>query len=267
MSESFNSDLFKNDILTESNDMPFYQKILTFIRHQIQSGTLKPGDMLPPESELCNIYGVSRTTIRLAMDQLAEEKLITRQRGKGSYISNPKLQRNLNHLYSFTEDMKNMGLNPYSKIIESCLIKNTGNISEILKLSPDSDIFKLVRIRYADKEPILLETSYIPYYLCSGILQEDFTTVSLYSMLQFKFKLQLSRAVETYEAIKLDKNTAKLLGCSPSSSAFNIHRTGYLDSGIPYEYTNSSVRSDKCIFTLELWEGKKQAYFSRKITP
>lgn len=262
---NINEDIFNKNSITHLGNIPVYQQILLLISRNIHSGKLKPGDMLPPESKLCEIFGVSRTTIRLALDQLAEENLIIRRRGKGSYVASPKLRRNLNHLYSFTEDMKNMGIHAHSKVIQSNVIKAPGEIASTLAISKDTDVFALIRIRYADEEPILHETTFIPYYLCKGIENEDFSYCSLYQLLQFKYNLKLSRAVETYEAVSLRKLTAELLNCPCNSPAFKINRIAYLDNNMPFEFTYSFARSDKCMFTVELKTGKSHAYFSRKI--
>jgi GntR family transcriptional regulator len=267
MDESTIIDLFKKNILEEQNNLPIYYRIMILIKHHIQTGALKPGDMLPPESKLCEIYSVSRTTIRQAMDQLAEENLISRHRGRGSYIASPKLQRNINHLYSFSEDMRSMGLTPTSRVVESAVVPAAGSIAEIMNIPVNSDVFKLVRIRYASNEPILLENTYIPYYLCNGILHEDFSVASLYGILKYKYNLKIKGAIEKYEAGKMDKNTAQMLQSSSSNPVFIIRRTAYLEDDIPFEYTHSTMRSDKCVFTVELAEGKNQVYFSREITP
>jgi GntR family transcriptional regulator len=239
---------------------------MALIRHYIRSGQLKPGELLPTEAKLCELYGVSRTTIRLALDQLAEEKLIIRQRGKGSYVESPKLNRHLNHLYSFTEDMRSMGVKSNSIVIENNIVKAPDEIAKTLAIPSEAPVFKLIRVRYANEEPILHETSYIPYFLCKGMENEDFSDNSLYQLLQYKYQMKLVKAVETYEAVKLGKHLADLLSCTVSSAAFRIHRTGYLENEIPFEFTYSTVRSDKCIFTVELNTGKSQVYFSRKIT-
>lgn len=267
MEDSINRQLFSKETIAASGDTPVYQRILALIRHHIRSGQLKPGEMLPPESKLCEIYGVSRTTIRLAMDQLAEERLIVRQRGKGSFVETPKLHRNLNHLYSFTKDMESLGIRPSSKVIEKSVVTPPEKVAEVLAIPKDAPVFKLVRVRYADEEPVLYESTFVPDFLCSGIEQEDFSQDSLYLLLQNKYQLKLDRAFETYESVILGKRLAGFLSSSPSAAAFQIHRTGFLENGIAFEYTYSTVRSDKCMFTVELKNGEHQVYFSRKITP
>lgn len=257
---------YEENKLIEESTVPLYFQLMTMIKRQIDCGILKPGDMVPSESQLCSQYGVSRSTVRQALNQLAEKNLIIRRRGKGSFISNPKYQRSLNHLYSFTEDMLAMGFKPRSEILESSIINPSDDIVKQLELpNKESKVFKMTRLRIANDEALLIETSHIPLYLCPDIDKEDFSNTSLYSVLQNKYSLNLHRAFETYESIKLNKESAALLNCKSSSCAFSIQRIAYLDTGIPFELTNSIVRSDRCIFQVELYANKNKVSFSRKI--
>ncbi len=261
---------FSNDshTLSEESTVPLYFQLMSLLKREIHSGVLKAGDLVPSESQLCAKYGLSRTTVRQALNQLVEENLIIRRRGKGSFIASQKMPRNLNHLYSFTEDMLSMGLNPYSKILESTVMEASTDIKESLRL-PDNktQVFKLTRLRIANEDPVLLETTYIPLYLCPGVDGEDFSSSSLYNVLRTKYKLDLYRAVETYEAVKLNRDSAALLNCKQSTTAFNIQRIAYLDTGIPFELTYSIARSDKCMFKVELYANKNKVNFTRNIIP
>lgn len=153
-----------NDSLSNESNVPLYFQILTLIKRQIHSGILKQGDLVPSENQLCSQYGVSRSTVRQALAQLTEEGLIIRRRGKGSFIASEKLKRNLNHLYSFTEDMISLGLDPHSEVLEKTIVKATNDIAKTLAiLSENTDVLKLTRLRFANDEPLLLETTYIPF--------------------------------------------------------------------------------------------------------
>jgi len=253
--------------LSEESNVPLYFQLITLIKRQIRTGILKPGDLIPSESQLCSQYGVSRSTVRQALNQLAEERLIIRRRGKGSFIASEKLSRNLNHLYNFTEDMLSMGLAPHSEVLEQTKLDAPYDIIRALGITAEKlEVFKLTRVRYANGEPVLLETTYIPLYLCPGITNEDFASKSLYEVLRTKYSMDLFRAVETYEAVKLNRETSKLLKCKPSVAAFSIQRTAYLETGIAYEFTTSVVRSDKCLFRVELYANKSRVNFSRQIS-
>lgn len=256
-----------NHKLSEESTIPLYFQLLTLIKRQIHSGILKPGDMVPSESQLCSQYNVSRSTVRQALNQLVEENLIIRRRGKGSFIANQKLPRSLNHLYSFSEDMLSMGMTPSSKVLENTIIEAPEDVISSLNLIPgQTEVFKLCRLRMANNEPLLLETTYIPLYMCPDIIKEDFSATSLYTILRSKYNLDLYRAVETYESIRLTKESATLLNCKKLINAFNIQRIGYLDTNIAFELTNSIARGDKCLFKVELHSNKNKVSFSREIT-
>lgn len=255
-----------NSTLSSGESVPFYFQIMTQIKQQVKTGILKPGDMIPSEAELGKIYGVSRTTVRQALDRLSDEQLIIRRRGKGSFVAEMKLQRDLNHLYSFTDDMRALNVKAYSKIIQSKVVKAKEEFRALLSLHIESEVYELIRLRYASDDPLLLERTYVPYYLCPGIEKEDFQSTSLYNVLRTKFHLNMSNAVETYEAVKMSKEEGKLLNCATASPAFFVKRIAYLDNGLPFEITNSIVRSDKCIFKVELKADASQVNFIREFT-
>jgi len=253
--------------LSNESIVPLYIQLITLIKRQSLSGVLKPGDLVPSETSFCSQYEVSRSTVRQALLQLTEEGLIIRRRGKGSFIASEKLNRNLNYLYSFTEDMDSLNLHPRSEILEKSTINASNEIAERLNLNKNNlKVFKLKRLRIANEEPLLLETTYIPLYLCPDIVNEDFVSKSLYSIFRNKYNLDLFKAVETYEAVKTTKETSDLLRCSSGDPAFNIKRTAYLDSGIAFEFTSSITRSDKCIFTVELYTNKNKINFTRTLS-
>jgi GntR family transcriptional regulator len=96
------------------NTTPLYMQLALYIKMQIQAGIFKTGERVMAEDELCKTLNISRTTVRLAMNRLVEEGLIIRYRGKGSFIADQKLRRNINYMYNFTENMWNMGMTPSS---------------------------------------------------------------------------------------------------------------------------------------------------------
>jgi GntR family transcriptional regulator len=261
---SENSQLL-NFNLSQESTIPLYHQLLTLIKHEIQNGILKPGDLLPSEMQLCSCYDLSRSTVRQALNQLVEEGLVIRRRGKGSYVASKKLNRNLNHLYNFTEDILELGLKPSSKVLEHTIEQASEDIIAQLNLpAGKTNVFKLIRLRLVDQEPLLLETTYIPLYLCPNIIHENFSNTSLYAILKTRYNLNLYKAVETYEAVTLNMKTSQLLRCKTSTSAFKIQRIAYLDSGIAFELTYSYQRGNACKLKLELYTGQGKANFSRQ---
>lgn len=248
---------FKNTFrFSVGSDVPLYLQLAAYLRIQIQSGVLQPGDLMIAENSLCDILNISRVTVRKSMDKLVEEGLLVRYRGKGTFVANSKIKRNMNHLYNFTEDMKEIDAKPSSKVIKAEVLEICPDaIAEILNLpTVQTQVFYLERLRLANQEPILWERTYIPYYLCNKIETYDFSRNSLYRVLNDTYHLEMYHAQETLDAILLSKGEASLLECPPKSAGYKISRISWLDSGFIFEYTTSVTRADKCTYQFDLYK-------------
>lgn len=250
--------------LAEDIDVPLYYQLVGIIKRNITGGILKPGDLLPSEAEICEIYRVSRSTVRQAFSALEAEGLIFRRRGKGTYISNQKLKRRLDNLYSFSNDMIQQGLTPRSKMLNFEKLSPSIDLVKGLSLAGDFEkVYKIVRIRIADEEPLLLETTFVPVKYCPFLEKEMLENDSLYRILREQATLNPFYAVETYEPVIIKKNEAKILNCKPGMCGYFVERTSYLETGEVFELTQSLVRGDRCRFEVELY--KDIVNFSRKI--
>ncbi|MGQ9746766.1 MAG: GntR family transcriptional regulator [Candidatus Caldatribacteriaceae bacterium] len=244
--------IFVKEFMKERS-IPLYQQLKSILKKQILDGVLKPGDRVPTEVELCKTYGVSQMTVRQAIRRLVEEGYLYRKQGKGTFVTSLKLRRRLPKLYSFSEDMVELGLQPSSKILEKTIIQADDNLADVLRLPfSDRSVNRLVRVRLANGEPILIEKTFIPVYLCPNLLQEDLETGSLYAILRGKYGLLLNHAYETYEVGKVRKEEAINLDCRPGLPAFVIERFTYLSNGVPVELTRSVARGDRLRFTVKL---------------
>ena len=167
-----------------SSSIPIYEQLANFIRLKVRTNIFKPGDKMIPENDLCELLGISRTTVRQAMELLVDEGLIIRYRRKGSFIAEPKMKRPINNLYNFSANMRELHAVPSSLILNQEITAADARLAEILQLpSSNPEIFQLDRLRCADGKPVLIERTTIPYYLCPGIEQHDFTMTSLYQVL------------------------------------------------------------------------------------
>lgn len=239
--------------MIEEGSIPLYQQLRNILKGQILSGILKPGDRIPPEADLCRTYGVSRITVRQAVKSLVEEGFLYRKQGKGTFVTPPKLRRRLPKLYSFSEDMMELGLQPSSRLLEQTVIEADEELVELLRLPPSNRLVnKLVRVRIANNEPILIERTLVPVYLCPGLFKEDLEKGSLYAILREKYGLLLDHAYETYEVGKIRREEARSLGCRVGLPAFIIERFTYLKNEVPVELTRSVARGDRLRFTVKL---------------
>lgn len=257
--------------VSPTSETPLYEQLLSHLRLLIQTGQLQPGDRLIPENELCSLLGISRTTVRQAMDQLVTDGLIARHKGRGSFVASPKMKRPIHYLYNFTENIRKLGAVPSSLVLSATVEQADTGLAEELQLpQANLQVFHLVRIRCANESPVLLEDTYIPYYLCPGIEAVDFSCHSLYQTLEDTYQLKLYHATETIEAILMGNADATKLDCTPDIPGYRIVRRSQLESGHPFEYTSSITNAQRCLFQLELYKnsapGKPGLNFHRQVT-
>ncbi|HED3135964.1 GntR family transcriptional regulator [Citrobacter farmeri] len=257
---------------TEGSSASMYSQLAAFIRHQIKLGVFRPHDKIVTENALCDILNISRTTVRLAFNELLEEGLIVRQRRKGTFIADKKINRRLNSLYNFTESMREQGIKPRSLVLQSAVIDADEIVADKLNLTQTQrKVFILKRVRLGDDTPLLLETTCIPWNLCQGIERYDFSTLSLYDVLKNEFGLTITHATEHIEAVIISKSTAHYLQCAEKVMAgYHIERVSFLENGFVFEYTTSVTRADKCNFKIDLFNvgqnsAKARVDFSRQL--
>ena len=235
------------------SDVPLYFQLVNVIKSFILTKSLKPGDLIPGEYDFCKAFGISRSTVRRAISELEEQGLVIRRRGLGTFISEPKLNRSINKIYSFTNDMKTMGLVPSSVIQEFKAMDAGEALKEILKLpAGETVVYSITRLRCANDEPLLLETTIIPKYLFPNLSRQMLDNNSLYELLQKEAGITPYAATETYESTIIVGDAAKLLKCREGVSGFNIERTAWNKPGQIYEFTHSIMKGDRAKLVLNL---------------
>ncbi len=225
-------------------------QLMMLIKRNIVSESVKPGSQLPTEEELCKTYNISRSTVRNALAELEEEGLIDRVRGRGTFISQNKLRRKMEQVYSFTHEMKTLGLSPSSKILEFETIES-GDMAANFGILPNERLYHIMRVRMANNEPLLLETTHVPVKYCKGLNLEKLENASLYDLL-YEAGIHPFRAEETYECIAMEKNVCELLDCHPKTPGFYIERTTRSSDDRVYELTQSFMRGDRSKIVLTL---------------
>jgi GntR family transcriptional regulator len=246
-------EIILNSRVSIDADVPLYYQLISIIKRNLSVGMLKAGDIIPSEAELCDALDISRSTVRQAIGELEAEGLVVRRRGLGTYISEPKMNRSIEDIYSFTREMKAMGLNPSSVVHEFEVVRPTDAEAKSLELKNTSaDVYRIVRLRQANGEPLLLETTVIPAYVLPGLTRERLQTGSLYTMLREQAGMIPHVAEETYESTVIDEDTAKMLQCKKGIGGFFVERRTWSKAGEIFELTQSVIRGDRTKFKLKL---------------
>ena len=234
--------------MTKRSGNSLYFHIREQLLKQIQSGVYAVGERLPTEADLCTLYSASRTTIRLALSELETQGILERIQGRGTFVKRKELH--LIQTRSFSEDIMMQGKEPSSRIIEAKVIPAEAPLNEFLQAPLNSPINQLLRVRYADGEPLIYETTYISWDLAPGLVN-DYSDGSLFEFLESKYQLTAHRSVEQLKPILADKVAKKLLGIKEGSPCLQVKTFTYLSDNKPLEYSFGVFRGDFSNYTIE----------------
>ncbi len=236
----------------KSLPVPLYHQIKCALQDAIELGEWQLDQQLPNENQLAENFGVSKITIRQALQELADLGYIRRERGRGTFVSRPKFDHGPRELTSFTEEMRRHKLSAGSRVLERGVVEAEGRVAEALEVKRGERVFLLKRLRLAGGEPMGIQTAHLPVKLAPGLVDEDFENGSLYESLRTRWGLEAARARETYTAATADAGPAELLGITAGAPVFVVERIAYLASGTPLEFVQSLMRGDRYSVVLEL---------------
>ena len=242
-----------NTAIDRQSYIPFYVQVKESLKDQIDAGGRTAGEQLPGEPELCRLYDVSRTVIRQALRDLELEGLIVRQKGRGTFVAEPKLREGLfQELTGFYEDMAGKGRPPVSQVLTQEIIPATAKIAGYLRLRPGAEVVHIDRLRFVDGEPLVLVATYLPAARCPGLEGVDFTERSLYEYLATAYGLIIARGRRTLEAVPASEYEAKLLAVRKGAPLILLDSVSFLADGAPIEYYHALHRGDRSRFEVEL---------------
>ena len=239
--------------LDHKSEVPLYTQLIKLIKGCIEDGSLAVGDMLPSELEICEHFDISRSTARQALLSLEKEGLLVRERGRGTFVSKPKINHGLGNIYDFGAELRSIGVALRTKVLAFERLEAPGaELSRRLGLKKGEGIYKIVRLRIAESEPLILETMFVPMKYCPRLTRETVEQGSLHRRIFEHSGIVPSQAVETYNCAVIDKNEAALMKCKPGSSAFFIQRTSRGEDGEIFEISVMLLRGDRCKYEIEM---------------
>ena len=236
-----------------NNAIPKYFQLVNILRHKIEDGEWLPHESIPSERDLEKIFHISRITIRQAISILIQQGYLFREHGVGTFISPQKLQKPIQKLTSFSEDMTNRGWVPGQKILSILKVRPTERIARILELADGEEALCITRIRLSNDHPMGLQTSYVVLPEGGSITTVELEEAgSLYELLRAKFNLFPSEAEETVEATLASTEEAELLSTSPGSPLLLSSRITWSQNRHPIEYVKILYRGDRYRYVARL---------------
>jgi len=226
-------------------------QILTYFTDIIDAEKMQEGQQMPTEREICELFNVSRTTVRMALNTLCQKGYIYKIQGKGTFVAHKKTDMQLNHLFGFSDEMRRLGRVPSTKLIHQQITAPDGRAAEALHLNPQQKVHVLERLRFADATPMALEKVHLPFHRFPGLENKD-VTVSLYKLLSKEYGCERSRAEQSIRAGLADRHAAKNLEIRSGMPVLLITRVTFDHNGVPFEYVESTYRGDKYVFNVSL---------------
>ena len=236
--------------LDPNSSLPLYQQLQRSLREAIEKKVLRPEDALPSERQLAADLGVSRITVRKALEGLIDDGLLVSRQGSGNFVC-ARIEKNFAKLTSFSEDMRARGRNPHSVWMRKSEGTVTPEEALVLRLSPGTPVFRFHRLRYADDAPLSLEFATI---VASSLASLESVEDSLYDALE-KAGSRPVRALQRLRALLLSAEHAKLLKANEGDAGLLVERIGFLRDGRAIEFCQSFYRGDTYDFVAELSDG------------
>lgn len=245
-------DLYPADLDKES-PIPYHYQLTELVRRLIAQKQWKQGDKLPSEREFCQAFGLSRITVRKALDSLAAEGLIQTNKGVGTFVSEQKyLEKWASFPIGFTDAIAKQGYKVETQVLSLETMPCTKRIAKELELSLGEQVVHLNRLRFIAREPILIVSSYLPRHLVPEIEKNDFTQQSLYQVLRANYGLKIHSIRRGIEAVAATEREAKLLQAKPGAPLLQIESTSFAADGRPIEFYVAKRRGDRARFEFEL---------------
>ena len=229
-------------MLDRDSDIPLFKQIKEKLEKEIQK--MPANTKIDSEPNLADKYGVSRGTVKKAIDILNTERKVYRIPKKGTYVAENKIQRHFDKLPSYSEEIKERGLKPGAYSVEFAKEIADEKVQKILNLEKDDIVWKIKRIRTADDVPIILTTSYLPIKIFPEFTEEEVLD-SLYKAMDEKYDNRPYRAHESYSAVNSDHVIASLLNIDKNDALIYSERLSFSKDNRPVEYSTSYIRGDK----------------------
>ncbi|WP_417672029.1 GntR family transcriptional regulator [Roseibium sp.] len=237
---------------TSVANAPKYQEIGHSLMQSILSGEYPAGSYLPSESALMRAFGVSRVTIRLALDVLRDANLVVGHQGKGYFIRNLQAVQDLGRLQGFGELMAPLGVETRSEVLSSEFVSAPAAVAAALNLKRNAEVVKIRRLRIAADETMSLDVSYFPPDIGAALLEQDLAHVDVFRLIETKLGIEIGFADISMTVVPAESDARKQLNIQPGDNVIRIERLTFNASGHPIDFEYLYVRPESYQFKVRV---------------
>ena len=232
--------------------VPLHAQVEQAVLKNMADGVLPAGARLPAEDRLIERFGVSRTTIRTAIQSLLVRGLVEIRRGKGTFVTQPTITQELTELTGFVEDMRASGREPSALVLDRRVVAASETVARQLILQRGAAVARIQRVRLADGTPLSFDETYLPLELGEKIMAEDLENQPIFSLLEQKYATPLLEAEYRLAAVASHGTVARALRIDTGSPIFLIERTTFSSNHRPVDYERLYYRGDHIRFVTRL---------------
>jgi GntR family transcriptional regulator len=229
-----------------------YSRVETVLANEITNGDVRVGDQLPTEDSLIARFGVSRITVRRAIQNLVSRGVVEIRRGKGTFVAAPKITQDLTELSGFVEDMHALGRKPTARVIGKEIVTADATVASQLALTKGERVVRIRRVRLADGIPLSFDESFLPLEIGKKIITNNLKIEPIFSLLERKYDVPLIEAEYKLDAVAAETEVAAALKVKQRSPIFRIERTSYSIGNRPIDYERLYYRGDLIRFVTRL---------------
>ena len=236
--------------------LPFYYQLQQILLADI-ARSLKPGDRLPSEGELCGRYDVSRTVVRQALDELEHQGIVYKVQGKGTFVTSPKLESShVQSVAGFYVSMTSVGHSVTNKVLRQVVLPASATVAQKLSIDVGAAVVEVDRVRSVDGEAISVVRARLPHAIVPGLELVDLGNVSMYEAIRQRFGLRPHHGQRTIEAIAISAEDAAHLGVVAGSPALLLESLAFTAEDVPLEHFESVYRGDRSKLGIQLVDQK-----------
>jgi GntR family transcriptional regulator len=238
--------------LSPKSPVPLYTQVRELLRERILGGQYKAHDQMPSENEMVRAFGVSRITVRQALNDLQRQGLIFKIHGKGTFVAKSKAVQSLTRLEGFGEAMSVSGHETFSRVLGHRVVRAGALVAERLRMNERDEVVEIRRLRFLDREPISLDVTYVPPAIGKRLASEDLQSRDIFLILENDYGYTLEQAELSIEAVAAEAGLAAELGMQEGAPALRIERLTYAAGGQPIDFEFLYYRGDAFSYRLKV---------------
>lgn len=239
--------------------IPLYYQVSQILEEIIRKGKIKPGEKLPPEEVLADEFEVSRPTVSKGISLLIIKSVLFRERGKGTFVRGKEVKLTLmQELTSFGEAFKKQKIPFHTEVLALRKERADKNTADHLQRKEGDIVVYLERLRYVEKEPILLSESYLPYDLFPGLENEDLNKNSLYSLLDKRYNVLVIKTERCVRAVKALDKEAHFFRIPIGEPIIQLEGVAFSGKNLKVEYFTTKLRGDKAVLCTTLYRKRRK---------